>query len=338
MSLASPFLSVVIPVYKVEDYLERCVNSVLNQDFKDFEIILVDDGSPDKCPEICDSLAEKDNRITVIHKQNGGLSSARNAGIENAKGEYISFLDSDDAWAEGKLKELIEHVSENPSDMTVFYAADVLPDGEKYVRKDRLPFGVFTKDEYYKKLIENGNLQESACTKLIRTEFLQKNKLTFQDKMISEDTEWMFRLLRCADKITVAPIELFLCTYGREGSISNTAGKKSLSDILKIIRQSVEYYEKNGDETHTKDYELAHCGYLLSIAVGIYGGLDKHDKKELKKEFSPLIPLLRLSNSKKVKLVRMVYSVFGLSITAFVLNTYMRENKRKMLNKEKINE
>ena len=89
-------ISVVVPVYKVEIYLDKCIQSVLNQTFRDFELILVDDGSPDRCGEICDLWAEKDHRIRVIHKSNGGLSDARNAGISQAKGEWLSFVDSDD--------------------------------------------------------------------------------------------------------------------------------------------------------------------------------------------------------------------------------------------------
>ena len=91
-----PLISVIIPVYKVEKYLNKCVDSVLNQTYKNLEIILVDDGSPDKCPEICDEYAKKDDRIKIIHKQNGGLSDARNVGIEKSTGEYITFIDSDD--------------------------------------------------------------------------------------------------------------------------------------------------------------------------------------------------------------------------------------------------
>ena len=94
-----PCVSVIIPVYKVEEYLERCIESVLGQTLDDLEIILVDDGSPDNCPRICDQYAEKDRRVSVIHKKNGGLASARNAGMKNASGEYIFFLDSDD-WLE----------------------------------------------------------------------------------------------------------------------------------------------------------------------------------------------------------------------------------------------
>lgn len=91
-----PLLSIIVPIYKVEEFLEECVESILKQEFKDYELILVDDGSPDNCGKICDNYAELDNRIKVIHKKNGGLSSARNAGKEVAKGKYLSFIDSDD--------------------------------------------------------------------------------------------------------------------------------------------------------------------------------------------------------------------------------------------------
>ena len=89
-------MSVIISVYKVEDYLDKCVNSIVNQTYKNLEIILVDDGSPDNCPAMCDEWAKKDKRIKVIHKQNGGLSSARNAGLDICTGDYIMFVDSDD--------------------------------------------------------------------------------------------------------------------------------------------------------------------------------------------------------------------------------------------------
>ena len=91
-----PLISVIVPVYKVEEYLDKCVESIVDQTYRNLEIILVDDGSPDNCPKMCDEWAKKDKRIKVIHKENGGLSDARNAGIDIAKGEYITFIDSDD--------------------------------------------------------------------------------------------------------------------------------------------------------------------------------------------------------------------------------------------------
>lgn len=106
MCKSNPTISIIVPVYKVEKYLNRCVDSILNQTYTDFECILVDDGSPDKCGQICDEYAELDKRIRVIHKENGGLSDARNVGIDAAKGEYISFIDSDD-WIHPQMIEIL---------------------------------------------------------------------------------------------------------------------------------------------------------------------------------------------------------------------------------------
>lgn len=102
----NPLISVIVPIYNVEKYLVRCVDSIVNQTYKNLEIILVDDGSPDRCPQMCDDYAEKDSRIKVVHKKNGGLSDARNAGMAVATGEYISFIDSDD-WIETSMFELL---------------------------------------------------------------------------------------------------------------------------------------------------------------------------------------------------------------------------------------
>lgn len=113
----NPKISILVPVYNVEPYLQRCIDSVLAQDFQDWEMILVDDGSPDRCPEICDEAARKDKRITVVHKENGGLPSARLAGFEQAKGEYLVFLDSDDWLLEGALTMLYREISRGDYDI-----------------------------------------------------------------------------------------------------------------------------------------------------------------------------------------------------------------------------
>ena len=110
-------ISTIIPIYKVEKYLQTCIESVVNQTIKDLEIILVDDGSPDYCPEICDAWAQKDSRIKVIHKENGGLSDARNAGLDIAQGEYISFVDSDDWIAPNMYEIMLEVIEKEHADI-----------------------------------------------------------------------------------------------------------------------------------------------------------------------------------------------------------------------------
>ena len=122
-------ISVIIPVYKVEKYLNKCVESVINQTYKNLEILLVDDGSPDKCPEMCDAWAKKDSRIKVIHKQNGGVADARNIGIENATGKYIAFIDSDDYLNKTMYQKLFEKITTTNSDICMCGFINVYEDG-----------------------------------------------------------------------------------------------------------------------------------------------------------------------------------------------------------------
>lgn len=112
-------ISIIVPVYKVEPYIHKCVDSILAQTFKDFELILVDDGSPDNCGQICDEYAQKDSRVKVIHKENGGVSSARNVGIDTALGEYITFIDPDDIIEQNMYQVLFEHAIKYSADIVV---------------------------------------------------------------------------------------------------------------------------------------------------------------------------------------------------------------------------
>ena len=114
-----PLISVIVPVYNVEPFLKKCVDSIVLQTYANLEIILIDDGSPDKCPEICDAYARKDNRIKVVHQENGGLARVRNVGIENATGDYITFIDSDDFVAPNYVDFLYKGIFENNADMSI---------------------------------------------------------------------------------------------------------------------------------------------------------------------------------------------------------------------------
>ena len=114
-----PLITVIVPVYNVEEHLDRCIESIINQTYKNLEIILVNDGSPDNCPALCDKWAEKDDRIRVIHKTNGGVSSARNSGINVAKGEYVGFVDSDDYISADMYELMVESIINNNSELSV---------------------------------------------------------------------------------------------------------------------------------------------------------------------------------------------------------------------------
>ena len=122
-----PLFSIIVPVYKTEQYLEKCIQSILEQNYNNFELILVDDGSPDRCPQICDAYQKRDARIKVFHKTNGGVSSARNLGLKVATGKYIWFVDSDDYIEEFSLQQLYENQKEQSADMYIFQSLLLTP-------------------------------------------------------------------------------------------------------------------------------------------------------------------------------------------------------------------
>ena len=153
----NPLISVIVPIYNVEKYLARCVDSIVNQTYKNLEIILVDDGSPDNCPAMCDEWAEKDSRIRVIHKENGGVSSARNAALDIATGDYIGFVDSDD-WIEPEMySSLIQKISESGKNIALcsYYAVEI--SGERYECRCVVDKEVLDKDDYFRFIVLGGD-------------------------------------------------------------------------------------------------------------------------------------------------------------------------------------
>ena len=138
----SPKISIIVPVYKVEPYIHKCIDSILNQTFKEFELILVDDGSPDNCGNICDEYAKKDNRVRVIHKENGGISSARNIGLDVSNGEYIGFVDSDDYIKLDMYERLYNSCKVNNADISIIGTIEVDENGKKLYEHipDKLDF------------------------------------------------------------------------------------------------------------------------------------------------------------------------------------------------------
>lgn len=171
-----PFFSIIVPVYHTEKYLEKCINSILSQAFLDYELILIDDGSNDNCPKICDMYAKKDSRVITIHKENGGVSSARNVGIDKAKGKYIWFIDSDDYIEWDSLKEIYNLLIENNASLYVFNTIGV--DGVFDISFDQ-----FLKDFYFTYIVGFG-----PCNKIYSTSIIKENHIYFdEEETIGED-------------------------------------------------------------------------------------------------------------------------------------------------------
>lgn len=206
-----PQISVIVPVYNVEKYIHRCVDSILSQTFGDFELILVDDGSPDNCGAICDEYAAKDSRVRVIHQKNGGLSAARNAGIDAAVGKYIMFCDSDDYVAKNWCDEMHNAIVENPLAFVVSNVArvsnyQVAPTSVMY-DNEKTPFVATSYFELYKK-----SVSAYACNKIYNRTILQARNLRFDTSCrYAEDVE--FNVQYCLHCETIVYIDREMYFY-----------------------------------------------------------------------------------------------------------------------------
>ncbi len=224
-------LSIVIPIYNVEKYLSQCIDSILSQTYQNLEIILVDDGSNDNSGKIADKYAQKDSRIAVIHKQNGGLSDARNAGIEIATGEYIYFLDSDDWLVPNAISTLFDFAIKNSCEIVQggFYYAynDYLLYDNRKIGIDQTPF-VLNREIAMVELIKNEYIKNFAWGKLYRTSIVKK--YLFQKGKYFEDSYWQHHIVNEITNYGVIPTPLYYYRQ-RESSISGQFSIKSL-DLL----------------------------------------------------------------------------------------------------------
>ena len=217
-----PEISVIVPVYKVEKYLHRCVDSILPQTFTDFELILVDDGSPDKCGSICDEYAEKDPRVRVIHKPNGGVSSARNAGIDAAQGNWITFVDSDDYVTETYLEDLYEPEYDLTVIGHIHYNLLHCTNEEKHL----IPFStLFINTEVFTEIIEsNGKYWLLFCWgRLYRKNLIYQYHIQFDENLtVGEDYVFSIQYLsHCTSIILKKNLCYFHIDYGC-GTLSKT--------------------------------------------------------------------------------------------------------------------
>lgn len=336
-----PFLSVIIPVYNVEKYLSQCVDSVLNQHLQDYEIILVDDGSPDQCPQICDQYAAQHSEVHVIHQKNGGLSAARNAGMKAAAGEYIIFMDSDDWWnPDVNVQEMLKSVrSQSSVQMFLFTSHDYIDGVGYYKRNEHQQLDRIRTQKveyYYQDLLANGNLEVSACTKILKRNFLLNNELFFAEGLLGEDNHWMIRVLRKLQEVAIINQPLYICRISRNDSITHTIKKKNVSDLLNIVQESVSYYQSEGISRDREPMELCFCSYLWFSALGLSQNSSKEDRKALLPQFKETASVCQYSNSPKTRLAYTVYKLFGIRITAAILGKYISLKGKANLNKEKI--
>ncbi len=321
------FLSVILPIYNVEKYLNDCLNSVLMQTFKDYEIILVDDGSKDSCPQICDDFAKKHSNTKVIHKTNGGLSSARNAGFKMASGDYVYYLDSDDYLLNNDFFNKLYEAAKTKPDFIIFKHIRFFENQNKFsdcsydynISKKSFPHTVM-------ELVKNDAFFGMAWIKIVKREILLKYNLIFIDGLLGEDMPWNFDLYLNSKSISLLNSVEYVYRQ-RDNSITTTTKLKNLTDFIYIIEDKYSVLQTVDCDPELKIALLGALSKYYSNLLITYTRVRDKNKKHYLKRLKTLSPLLTFALSRRPLKMKKLYQVLGLRMTLMVLKLLDRKNK-----------
>lgn len=320
-------LSVVVPVYKTEQYLHRCVDSILNQSFRDFELILVDDGSPDACPEICEEYAKRDNRIKVVHKKNAGVAAARNTGLDVASGEYVTFVDSDD-WIESNMyQRMVETAAEYDCDVVMCDCVKDFPDHSQVYSHDIRP-GYYDyeqlKSEYYPHLLMMENVEYPAtisnCLCMFRRiqRDNQPNLRYVEGVRFSEDLLFGAQMMYRARSFYYMKGETFYHYCMNPTSATHTFTPDKWKDYSRLHQAAEQYFLAISEYDFRHQLDLMLLFFMYNALGDIHGAatLSKREKRkqirsilrcpEIRKMFSR-IRIWKLPIFWKLKILTVLY-------------------------------
>lgn len=316
-------ISIIIPVYNVDQYLTECLNSIRNQTFQNYEVIMINDGSTDKSPKICEEFSKADKRFFTIHKENGGQSTARNRGVDVAKGEYLIFIDSDDFFTDSNcLQKIAGNLKPDTDILSYRYF--------KYYSESNLSdCGInmsnltgLGKLEIIKELVKRDSFFCSCWSKAVRRNLITENKIQFDESLSCEDMDWYFRVINCCKTIEV--LDYPVINYRqREGSVTSGGFKeKNISDFVVTIAKW---------QTKFESLECNEARYvMLSALAKLYCNLiisfssNRSKALPLKKKIFAHKSLLKFDLNPRTHIFKKVTGLIGLNTVTFLLNLYTR--------------
>ena len=323
-------LSFILPIYNVEQYLPQCLDSILSQATEECELILVDDGSKDGSGMICDEYRDRHPNIKVIHKPNGGLSSARNAGLPLAEGRYVLFVDSDDYIEDGSVARLLAWIDSTDVDVGFLLSRKVYPDGtsepmgEGLVRsriKDR------PRNEVIRFLAGCPKFPASAWGKIYRRAFLLEQGLQFpNDRRLSEDLIYSLELFLTAEKFDYLEFPYYCYRQNRAGSITNRVTPRYYFDTFQFVEEVCRKFAR--DRKAVDDVAaaaLSFAAYEYAILLWQMLELQGDDRKKAQALLDAYSWVLGYGRSRKVQGIRVIHGLLGRDITAEILDWYMKK-------------
>lgn len=304
-----------MPIYNIEKYLPQCIESILGQSFNDFELILVDDGSPDNCPNICDRYAASDNRIKVIHKKNGGLSDARNAGLEIALGKYLLFIDGDDYMKELTLEKIMQPLigSIIDIDMLICPLIKKYPNGQEVI--DYLPINseqqLLDQNKLLDKMIISKTTFWGAGKNVYRRSIIEKHKLQSKLNLIgAEDCEFFMRYIRLCENFYLINIPVVKYRLEREGSITNVMSSSAIMGQLQVFYDNYHVYksEKQNKKTQVKTFFANKFANTISLLPYLR---NKSDLTNVSSFIQSHKHILNDTKGHKYSVAKMFWLIFG---------------------------
>lgn len=258
-----PLISIVVPVYRVEQYLQQCVDSIINQSSSEVELVLVDDGSPDKCPSICDEYARAHDNIRVIHKDNAGLSIARNTGLSMASGQYVWFVDSDDFLLPGSIELVLTYISKYPNvDVFSSMLTHYWPEKEIYkVSRFKRDTHVISGRAY----LQAGSPQGASQRFILKREFLQYNDLSFYPGILHEDALFGYEMLYKAKSVYTFDTSIYAYRIRQGSSIMSNVKVKNLADLIFIHKRLASFCENVVEEKDRRWFRYRIFRIIVSV-------------------------------------------------------------------------
>lgn len=303
-------LSVIIPIYNVEKYLRRCIDSVLKQTYLNLEVILVNDGSTDGCAKICDEYKEKDDRVSVIHKNNGGLSEARNFGLKLVTGEIVTYLDSDDYVDTNMYEKMIKVMEDKGADIVICGTYIDYEDGSTKIKSEKNEKS-FNTEEALIELNSFSSFDMSVCNKIYKKEIIKN--IDFPVGKKSEDYFVMYQYFARAKKVVVIN-EAKYHYFQRSNSISR--GKNVTRDYIEGSKSQKIFFEKNfphlnyiGNTAYAFSHIATYNRYIKN-GLKMTNAMKKEFKKEVRKHLKDITGNSHISISKKAQAILFSYSLF----------------------------
>lgn len=313
-------ISIVIPVYNVEEYINECIESVINQTYKNIEVILVDDGSMDESGKICDYYSEIYDRVKIIHCKNGGLSSARNIGIKNCTGDYIMFLDGDDFIAKECVKDIVEIIDKNNNDIDIicgkiikYYINNEVEETFELEEKKILnKNGTEVLTYFYNEIKE---IMWSACRSIYNRRYLINNNLFFTEGITSEDLDLVPIIYIKAKKIVPYNKPFYYYRQLRPNSIINTVNPKRFEDIVKIINKYLNILKDNKYDYSFKKSFINELANLYASYIVIIGDVNIEDRRNVEEIMKDLAWILKYSSGLRGRYAYFMEKIFGMKLT-----------------------